>query len=268
MYYFWLKQFKYDLLDLSSFNNMHIIILIFILSFISIYYAFDMMFNKWYVEWLLSAFFSCLFVLIYILLVHTFSKAVLPSMSSNIFLNTSNVFRVGYVIFMGFVISQPLETFILKDKLDADIASYKTFLLADFENKITLLYKNEKSPNVTENVQIARNKASNKVNNSEFFVKRVQLANAKYPVSWIICFLVITLFFLPGFLIYSISGQNAYYQAKHNYEKTLVVTDYELFKEKYSMLFENKLQMRGIAFYEPFEDPPFNTIRKKDKENY
>lgn len=265
-----------------------LVVIILILSFFSVFYAFELMFHMWYAEIFLALFFAFMFFTIYVLLIQTFSKEVLPKSKSSPFFNLSNLSRMGFVFLISFIISQPIKIFLFKSQLEREITIYKSELydkvnknlesyhFDDFEklsqqrNWLIPIYGVE-HPSVLmidQKIQLANDKVKlqkanvfSKIANSDFFVRRILLSN-QYALGWLICLLIIVIFGVPVFLIYSISSNSQYYQIKKQKDSSIVETHYHHFKRKYSEIFANKFSISGIAFYETHLDPPFNTIKK------
>lgn len=266
-----------------------LVVLIMIISFLSVFYAFELMFSMWHAELLLSSFFSLMFFNIYIFLIQTFSKEVFPTTYKIKFFNLSNLSRIGFVLLIGFLIAQPVKIFFVRHQLDNDIVNYKEHLYNNFCKTNTDLYKadinkltNERlhytslGAGETSNEQVnkietqlsniqnlidkANTNAYTKIHQSNFFIKRIEFAG-KYSMANFILFVILAIFCAPIALIYSISGNSRYYTLKKHSDKNLVKEDYERFKQYYSELFRSKHKI-DVEFYEPFANPPFNTIRK------
>lgn len=259
-------------------------------SFFGVFYAFELMFEMWHAELLLSSFFSLMFFTIYIFLIQTFSKEVFPTPYKIKFFNLSNLSRTGFVLMIGFLIAQPIKIFLLRHQLDNDIAVYRVNLYEQFCEANKVLYNNDINKlnadisryqllpkSITVAAEIAKikgqlNQIDQKINQqnknawasiakSNFFIKRITIA-AKYPLGKLIVILVLTLFFVPIVLIYSISGTSRYYKLKKLKDRKMVDEAYAIFKLKYSQLFLHNYQLPNVQYHENFEDPPFNTIRK------
>lgn len=255
--------------------------------FVSVRYAIEMLFHTKVVEILLSSFFFLLFLFIYVFLINTFTK----ERSQNSFLNLSNITRAGFVLFMGFIMSKPLEVYYYSDRLDADVIKYQHKLKDEHTKRIEALFADDinnleklklkyEQLNVGHSFDNAIQELSNKLHflqekmtntiiNSDsgieggsFFTYRVKRVCQYYPFSWVICLLVLCLFFLPTLLIYSISSDDIYFKMKKTYEKELILTTYQAFEERYVAFFWDKYQLRR-SFYSKYEDAPFNTILKK-----
>ena len=275
-----------------------IIGLIFITSVISIFYAVELLFHMVFIEIILSAFISFLFILIYIFLINTFSKdtsRVSPGNKSTTLIErirSADVVRTAFVILMAFLISKPLEVFIFKDKLNKKTIDYKKILLSEYEERIkntnvadlnklqnqhsffqTQLDKYP-SPSlqysialINSQIDAIKSKEKNnlaaaeiKIRSSDYFIYRVAWVS-RQPVSWLICLGVTILFLLPGFLIYSIPGDDTYFKLKRDKENKLIIQEYKLFKYRYRHFFHAYHKI-DIVPYTNFEDPPLNTRRK------
>ena len=263
------------------------VLVILLLSFISVYYAFELMFHMWYVQILLSLFFSFMFGIIYILLIQTFSKQPLAQKSRRR-LNVSNILRGLFILFIGFLISKPIEIMILSGRLANDIEQYQAHLNLSFEKQVHAIYAGDISRlgsrlhtykqmkgtvsgkdinavsgqfnELKDKEQIAIRKAYDRINGSSFFLQRVRLVG-RYPFSLVICVLIITLFFIPVALIYTVSSDNVYYIDKRKQEHALVLSHYLNFRKLYAQSFEQSFGLANITFYESHTDPPFRTQR-------
>ena len=99
-----------------------IILFIAFVSFVSIVYAIELLFHAIIVEVLLSTFLSLLFLLLFIFIVNTFTKDA----RQRKLLNLSNITRLGFVMFIGFIISKPIEAFLYRHTIETDIVQHKT----------------------------------------------------------------------------------------------------------------------------------------------
>jgi hypothetical protein len=264
------------------------VVLILFLSAVSVYYAFELMFHKWYVQILLSLFFSLTFGIIYILLIQTFSKQPLAQ-KSRYRLNASNILRGGFIMFIGFLISKPIEILILTLPISEEIAVYKQGLSTSFEKQTIALYAtdinklktrqayNEKIKNslppdevlvidnqlreIKTKQQEEIEKADDRIVHSAFFLQRIKFAINRHPISWFICVCIIFLFSVPAILVYTVSSDNDYYVGKRAKEREIVLDHYTDFTLRYTKVFADSYQLKNIFFYEKYLDPPFRTQR-------
>lgn len=287
----------YPILEKSELDNFFkfliagfLVLAILLISFCSVFYAFDLMFDMWHAEILLSSFFSLMFFTIYIFLIQTFSKEVFPTTYKLKFFNLSNLSRIGFVLMIGFLIAQPIKIFVYRHQLDNDLERYKYELYKKFSKVNSDLYSSDINKLIAEKntyllmaksetldaeiskididifkinaqINLANVAANNTISNSNFFIKRIELAG-KYSSSSFVVLIVLTLFFTPILLIYSISGKSKYYALKKANDRNLVEIEYIKFKAKYKAIFKTKYTLFDVDFHEPFNDPPFNTKRK------
>ncbi|MES1250209.1 MAG: hypothetical protein ABUL46_05960 [Chitinophaga rupis] len=264
-----------------------LIVIIMGLTWISVEYAIDLLFHTIVIEMTLAIFFCLLFVCIYIFILNTFSK---DNRSNERVFNVSNIIRIGFIAFMGFLIAQPLVILLYASSLLPAVEEYKWnvqklhvakiddlgkkemekliaekhYYMEQKDISATLMYNNQidKIDNTIKRIQ--DNAASYKhssqlaIDNNSFFLYRIQEVNRGYPMAWLFTFFIILLFLLPGYLVYSISSRNEYYQLKKAQEKKLVMEAYDFFTAHYRMLFNEK-----VSVFSRYEDPPFNTVRNQ-----
>jgi hypothetical protein len=264
-----------------------LIVAIIITTGVSIFYAITLLFHSVLVETLLTVFFCLLFVCIYVFLLNTFAKE--KSAGRTLF-NASNLIRAGFIAFMGFQVAQPLMILLYINKLEHKIETYKQQLLLTHIKKIdaltydemerlqnsltyyfdqkenfgTSIYdeeiakKNEAIKKIQHKATLFKTTAQQTIEGNSFFLFQVSKVNRDYPLSWLFTFLIVVLFLLPGYLIYSISSQNEYYLLKKAQERSLVLNSYSYFLMWHKILFNSKIEV-----FSRYEDPPFNKIRKQ-----
>lgn len=271
-----------------------VIMMILLISLFAIHYAVDLLFHIEVVEIILSAFFSTLFVFIYIFLLNTFTKK--ESSTTNKYLKLSNFIRIGFVVFMAFMISKPIEIYLFNEVLEQEVLDYKQQVLSEHQKKLDAIFSGDlkrlfnkatyyqeistsgnplqpeldavsgKIKEINKKKQRIMDVAREKVENSSFFIFRIKQLSKKHPLSFLVCLLVIGLFILPGYIIYSISTDDTYYKLKTEYEEGLIRNTYSAFLVQY-----RKLSLQHFAtetdYYTVFEDAPFNIKRKPDN-NY
>lgn len=273
------------------------IVLILLLTICSIFYATDMLFHMPHVEAPLAGFISLLFVFIYIFLLNTFSKQVFADKKIEEIpwwkrIRIANIVRVGFVVFMAFLIAKPVEIFIFRQRLEPKVEAHRLTMFKSYKGKIESLnntdiqkienslalyqrqYQNYTSPAIDQQIQKLKSQLaviqSSQVNNfytaklriqaSDFLLFRIHTV-ARSPLSWLICAVTIILFLVPGFLIYSISNNDTYYKLKHDWERKLISEEYNAFCKWYTEIFKENFNLNRTCF-SIFEDPPFNEKRK------
>jgi hypothetical protein len=288
---------EYDLMKkaggyvlLKFYVSSFVICLIAIISFLSVCYATELLFHSRIVEIALSLFLSLLFFLMYIFLINTFAK----DRQETRLLNFSNVTRTAFVVFMGFVLSKPIEIWVYKEQLKAEVALVRENLVKDHSRKISQSYGQEINKHnkrikdleainvngtsnreidsirifITEieaNMRRLKSISRERIGNGSFFVYRVQSVSANHPWSWGICLLVLIVFLIPGYIIYSTSRTDNYFKLRKERDDRIISISYSNFLSTYSLLFKRKYGL-NVEFYSKYDDPPFNRILKKDSE--
>lgn len=264
-----------------------IILAIAIISFLSIVYAIELLFHVMIVEILLSLFLSSLFVLLFIFIVNTFTKDA----RQRRLINFSNITRLGFVMFIGFIVSKPIEAFLYRDAVAPDVKNYQGQLIEKHNQKIAQLFKhdiekltNEKDNYVRLNISggfdrdilaitnqltaIDQKKtdlattSALRIGKGAYFFYRIKTISGKYPGAWLTTVVIVILFLAPVFLIYSISSDEEYFKRKNQQERKMVEKAYQAFCKKYEEIFLEKYGI-NLAYYSKYEDPPFNTLVKK-----
>lgn len=279
------------------------ILIILLTSACSILYAMELLFHMLHVEFALAVFISLLFVFIYIFLLNTFSKNIFKADESNDKklwyrkIKLSDIIRTGFVIFMAFLISKPVEVFIFQHRLSERVKSHRVKILSDYHQQLEKLNNkdiqqlqrsisfyekqliNHLSPIFHEQIKklsdrildikkkeaVEMQRAYIRVEKSDFLLFRIKEVG-KNPIAWAICAGMISLFLLPGFLIYSISATDVYYKLKREYEVSIVLEEHRAFVELYTDIFKQAYQLDRI-FYTNFLDPPFNN-KPKPKQTF
>lgn len=266
------------------------LVIITVISNISIFYGVELLFHLWFVEVFLSVFVSLLFGCIYIFLLNTFSKSVKPDGRAN--LNLSNIIRFGFVLFMAFLISKPIEVWIYRSSLQPAVDEYKHAVMVKYEAKLDSLFENDirnlqhdifrheqqqqlfATQTLAEQITALNNEldallekktgyfslAQQRIDQSSYLLYQIGLVSKKRQ-SWVICALIVVLFLLPAYFIYSISGDDVYYQMKKERERRLILQHFNFFVSIYKNIFLQKWNV-NTDVYSVFVDPPFNTIRK------
>ena len=266
------------------------IVIIIFLSVGSIWYAIDLLFHDLSTEIMLSVFFALLFACIYIFLINTFSKD--QSAEKSKLFSLSNIIRFSFIVFIAYLVAQPLTIAALGEKLEQQTNTYKqavlkkhlgtinsfyatdlnklqqratycqlqkaTFGTQHFDAELVAIETAIHSMNDKENDMAAE--ARQKIEGSSFFLYRIQMGT-HHVQSWLLTAFIVLLFVLPGYLIYSIAANDAYYALKKGYEKNIIVQGYKAFELQYKYIFQNDFGVT-IELFSRFEDPPFKHIRK------
>ncbi|MFT3701689.1 MAG: DUF4407 domain-containing protein [Agriterribacter sp.] len=270
-----------------------LILVVAILTFVSIFYAMEMIFHHPYVEWLMAIFISGLFITIYIFLINTFSKkGQVKEKQTGTWdgqFTLANSIRTGFILFIAFLIAYPLEVLMFSAVIDQKVERYKSSLIENHNAKVHQLYNKESAiieqklieytglwnqyptgdlqqsiKNLEKKLIEINNQEQRdlfavnaKVQQSDFLLYRIQLVS-RYPYCWLITLAVMVIFFLPGYLIYSIASDDAYYRLRSERDRELITEQYVFAREWYSGILQESCGVQ-TTLYNVYTDPPFNS---------
>jgi len=285
---------EYDLMKKAGGNvllkfyvSSFVICLIAVISFLSVRYAMELLFHMRVVEIALSFFLSALFFLMYVFLINTFAKDAQEKNS----INFSNVTRTAFVVFIGFILSKPIEIYAYRDRLSTEVATFRQKLVQEHTEKINALYSKElqklenrikwlpeidvngSSSEDIDSLKTVFKETQNKMGRLNsisqqriakgcFFIYRVTSV-VRHAWSWAICLVVLIIFLIPGAIIYSISRGDNYFKLRKERDDRIISISYSNFLSAYKLLFKERYGL-AVEVYSKYEDPPFNTILKKD----
>lgn len=290
-----------DYSQIKSNNNIifffsGIIILALILVLSGFYYAIYNTTESVLLGILLAIFFS-LFVLNIYRLVFSISEGELNKYVE--FWDVSKfILKRGFLIIaLSLFISKSLEVYIFKDQLRVHVKNYKNNIKAEFNKTIDLgllkerdnveeeynislfddklfgtyseqsekVYAQKRENKLIELEQLVAEKnkiIENKIQESEFFITKIQLLNKHIPQSWLVTVVVISIFLSPFYIFLLTPLFTEYDSACYNISNRIIIDEYNYFKAKYPNLMEMSIGNR-IELNEKFEDPPFNLVKIK-----
>jgi hypothetical protein len=259
------------------------ILMISFVSVLSIVYIVELMFHSTIAELILSLLITGLFILMYVFLILTISNNI----NGRAVFSISNITRIGFVVFMAVMISKPIELYFFRLNVHEGLSKYKEHVKAEIVNKIKsrfsqdifsletklqFYHSNNQNHVFDELITKLRGQintfkekeaqlvlaAYNEINRADYVIQQLRILHSFRPWTWGITSLLVILFLMPGYLIYSLSRDNTYYSLKEDYEKRIVSSEYQAFCKKYTEIFISKYGIERV-FYTKYEDPPFNT---------
>jgi hypothetical protein len=245
-------------------------------------------------QWGLAVFIASLLILMYVFLINTFTK---ESFNTRKALTFSNISRTGFVLFMAFVLSKPLEIWVNEEHYAAQVNTYKERLMSEFSTHLLDLYKKdemrlakrgaylnyqstllgstvvrEELSSVNQQLEDIRRKkelslinAQTRIDEAPFFLFQVKCATGCMR-AWMLCLCLVGLFILPGYLIYTIPPDDQYVVAKSQKEHKAIETAFRRFLDDYLRIFARQ-QLSIKEYSTVWQDPPFNTVRKDQLES-
>ena len=262
--------------------------LLFTLTFGSTLYAFNVLFESLVIGILLGLFFATVITNIYLFLLYTFSKTRFPYIPNRSARILSHILRLSFVCFIAILISKPIESILLHNTYNNEVKELKCEKIAEaqsliksigddrivaLEKSLSYAVKKDNQEDI-DNIQLELSEqrkttsidlkeAEVKIYKSSFFIQGIVVMHKANPSCWLISILFCFLFATPALIKVFLPSKSDYYQQKGITEVSLVKEDYQLFKTEYSKVFKNNLSLE-INYEEHFEDPPFNTIRKRE----
>ena len=197
-----------------------IVLINFIICFVSATYAFSQIFDNSIFDILLGLFFATTITIIYLLLLFTLSKNVLPhSEETSTEKLISIIVRIWPILLFSILISKPLEVMIFSSKINPILDEYKN----------ELIVKNaENCKNVSDQIEY-----QNLIEQSTFFIKRIELINHHFPITWIVTLIILGLFLSPAILKRMHDRVDRYFVLKRNVFVQLIKDEYQLFENQY-----------------------------------
>jgi 16S rRNA G966 N2-methylase RsmD len=232
---------------------------------------------------------------IYLLLLYTLSKNSFPSVSNKGARTFSLSIRILFICFIAIVVSKPVETLIYSNQLRKEIEQFRQKQITLYTTSTTEYFDSETAnmrsiidrqqnlgmDNSATQIQVYEELINKKeeqkqklirsmtllVNRSNYYIESIKILNVSYPSCWIITLVIILIFLIPAYIKNLLGENSAFYEIKGKIERRIVIEEYDIFKGKYSSIFQDNFQM-DKSFVEIYIDPPFNTIRKKDERTF
>ncbi|WP_111682821.1 DUF4407 domain-containing protein [Winogradskyella tangerina] len=268
------------------------VFLLFWISLYSYHYSFNKLFNLPTLSWLISIAFTMMIINIYRLNIITLNANKLKY-SLGYF--SSLGIRIFFIILISLTVIKPLELILLNEQVTTEIASIKAEKINStlksselyFNNEIKYLedelaelqqniedqrlsgetgevdYLTQKIEDLKKNKSTELKEIEILLNESPYFIESLILVNSEYPQIWMLTLILMFVFLSPFILKFTTSPSGYYSKKRFVLQEKIIRDEYEQFKKYYKACFESSLGI-PIEIEERFEDPPFNTIRKKD----
>lgn len=271
-----------------------LVILISMLSGISVAYGIEQILESMSADIIIGVYGGLFILILYLFLLHTLSRNVLPSAknkwSGKLF---SYVVRVGFLIFLGILITQPISYFILRSPVENELIAFKNKEIKELNDRLNGHYAQklkEAKSSLTSPTQVLNKIQNNdKLKNRElrefmksqgerdYFIRKILILNTLSYFdkpnglkannnlvlsSWILDLFFIGLFILPVFLKYKISISSEYYRTKKNVETRIINTHFKRFLHTYNEILRGTYPEFDAQFTSRYLDPPYNTVLK------
>ncbi len=240
-----------------------IVLFIFILTLVSITEAFTEFFHSPWVGLGIGIFVAWLVSNMYLLLLYTLTKNVLVPPISLISSRISFYIRLSTMAFLGMIVSKPIEHYLFKSAVQAEIYILKQDKIQFMEKAINESYSHGYTDLSPEEWDAQRVKdveeARASILNNAYYIRTVQAINSLDGI-WFFTGLVVLLFCFPTILKRRIGEESHYYKLRLRNQTSLIGKEYQLFLEKYQKAI-SQFTDEELAFQMRYEDPPYNQKR-------
>lgn len=197
-----------------------VVFLIFITCIIGTTYAFSQFFDNSAIEFILGFFITCTITIIYHLLLFTLSKNVLKHTKVKAFEEKLTfIVRIWPILLFSILIAKPIEVMLFSSKIEVQLANYKNELI--LKNNIINKDSNDR-------IEYQR-----LIENSTFFVKKIELLNKHHKPVWFFTLIVFLLFLLPVIMKSKHQRMDRYFALKRNVFAHIIYDEYNLFETEY-----------------------------------
>jgi hypothetical protein len=259
-----------------------LVIVISIISALSLTYGIDQILESLAFDVAIGIYFALFVFVLYLFILHTLSRNVLPvakeSMRGRVL---SYGIRVGFLIFLGFFVAQPLSYLILKAPVDVELSIFKKQEVQAFNDRLNIKYaqllqEERLKANSSQKFQMLIQENSRLKNREirkflriqrdrNFFIQKVILMNTQGSVrylSWILGILLVLIFIFPVILKSLISLSSEYYRVKKRIQSKIVNTHHARFVKTYNEILSSKYGYANLSYHSAYMDPPYNTRLK------
>lgn len=269
-----------------------IVLILFIISALSFHYSFNKLFHIPIFSWVVGIVFTLVVINIYRLNIITLAPKRLKY-SLGYFVSLA--IRTSFIILISLTVVKPLELMIFEKKINNEISTIKENEIAKFVNE-TANYYNEEICLVDQELNDLKEKlASNGVidshdklnylsnklaflkkdkdfqihettrilNDSPYFIKSIIMINKNHRLLWLLSVLLVLLFLTPFLLKFTASPSSYYNRKRLILQERIIEEEYGSYKKYYPIAFANSIN-KSLELIENYEDPPYNTIKKKD----
>lgn len=269
------------------------VFILFWLSVFSYHHSFNKLFHLPFISWGIAIVFTMMIINIYRLNIITLAP---NKLKYSFGYSASLIVRVLFILLISLTVIKPLETIILSNVFEKEVNQNKEKEINNSISKTNLYYNREinniekdlltlkkeikekriiddqtKVQYLIDKLEFLRTDKKNQIeevksllNESSYFIKGMIIINQNHSIIWLLTFLLIMFFLTPFILKFTTSPSGFYSRKSIILQKKIIEEEYHFFKSIYPTLFKKSID-KLIYIEERYEDPPFNTIRKKDE---
>ncbi|WP_047547314.1 DUF4407 domain-containing protein [Psychroserpens sp. Hel_I_66] len=262
-----------------------IVITILLITGISFTYGVYELLESYYFGFAIGVYFAFVILFLYLFILYTLTKNVLPKKSvSKIGRIASYVIRIGFLVFLGVIVSQPIEYSLFSNKVDT-LLNDNIIKEIEIRNQILnkeYVYKLKESQNLNLSQDLLAEEVANfqwdKTSRLEnfinyqysrnFFIRKMILMDTSSETwyIWIFSGLFVFIFISPILIKSRISIDSGYYRNKKRIQSKLVLENHYTFVEQYNSILKRNYEALNLTWQTTYQDPPFNTIKINDLE--
>ena len=249
---------------------------------------------------IITVFLSLIIINLYRLIIVTSSPYNLKITLKNIKNHFGHyIIKIVLLLMIFLVISQPIETFIFKNKISKNLDDYKINSIDNYRYSLekqsnreieglidnyeinksykilsesvidssALIQLELKIKNIEEINELKVVDFQDKMNDSNLFFQQIKILTNDVPESYLISFLIISLVFYPLYLILYDESFMKYFKIEEKYNHSIISSDYTHFSTLEKELFYNSTGFK-LEREAKYSDPPFNKKRIEDKNKY
>ena len=118
-----------------------LVIIVSLTSAISMAYGVDQILESTSADIVIGCYCGLFIFILYIFLLHTLSRNVLPTSNDNSYGKTISVLiRVGFLIFLGLLITQPISSFVFQTQVENELIAFKNQEIKVENNRLNIHY--------------------------------------------------------------------------------------------------------------------------------
>lgn len=258
------------------------VFIILMLSSISTFYGIYYLLESIFFEFAISLYVTIFFLFLFLLILYTLTKNVLPvpkSLHQRFYTWVSIFIRLGFLMVLAFLVSQPIEFFLFSNQIRPEFQNYKLEMIQErnlqlnkeYLYELNALYTNRANENeikskVDEFYKKKENtlkEFENYIDHKNFFIVKMGLIDTHLWYAWLITAFVMFIFIFPFYLKFKIPNNSSYYLIKRKIQKGIINKHHTYFVNEYNKQFQQKFPNLELKYKTPYKDAPYNTKLKK-----
>ncbi|WP_243471548.1 DUF4407 domain-containing protein [Winogradskyella sp. MH6] len=260
-----------------------VVIIIMTISAISISFGIYEILESYYIGLIVGIYSAILIMFLYIFILYTLTKDVIPpKVKSKYASYSSRALRIGFLVFLGVLVSQPIEYELFSNIVNEELTEYIATEIENRNNKLNKEYAlklNElRSLNIDESTlqtEILRFNKEKELRlhnfidyqtSRNFFVQKLIIMDSspKTRFIWVFSLVFVIIFIFPVYQKVYIDKSTNYYFYKEKVQRKLISDHYQKFVVTYDEILRQDYSQFGLKWKSDYKDPPFNSVPIED----